>query len=356
MEDMPRPRLPHLNREVTRHGKVVWYVRVEHGPRIRLNEEYGTKRFFAEYQAALVTGAPAKKATVEHWRNSLGWLIKEFMRSGAWTAIGAETREQLSYQFERIEAAHGDKPFRAITPVNILAGQDARRAKPSDANKFVIAVRKLFDFAVSRGLVRKNPATGIKALPLPNRETGFHTWTEGEIAAYEARWPLGTRQRLALAIFLYAGLRVGDAARLGRQHVKDGTLTIRTAKTGEVVALPLLPPLAAAIAATPTGDLTFLVTARGEPFRSKRSLAVWFGRSCDAAGVPGSAHGLRKAAAVRCAEAGASETQLNAIFGWKEGSRESATYTRRASRAKVAQESAKLLELPEPDKKVRDRG
>ena len=27
MLDMPPPRPPHLHREVTRHGKVVWYAR-----------------------------------------------------------------------------------------------------------------------------------------------------------------------------------------------------------------------------------------------------------------------------------------------------------------------------------------
>src|SRR5262249_5835560 len=32
MEDMPRPRPPHLHRQVTRHGKAVWYVRIGKGP------------------------------------------------------------------------------------------------------------------------------------------------------------------------------------------------------------------------------------------------------------------------------------------------------------------------------------
>jgi hypothetical protein len=47
-----------------------------------------------------------------------------------------------------------------------------------------------------------------------------------------------------------------------------------------------------------------------------------------AAGVPGSAHGLRKAGATLAAEGGTSEAQLNAIFGWAHGSRESATLHR----------------------------
>ena len=57
MDEMPRPRPPHLHRETTRHRKAVWYVRVDKGPRIRLRAEYGTSEFEAEYQAA-VTGGP----------------------------------------------------------------------------------------------------------------------------------------------------------------------------------------------------------------------------------------------------------------------------------------------------------
>jgi hypothetical protein len=47
---------------------------------------------------------------------------------------------------------------------------------------------------------------------------------------FERRWPRGTRERLAYDVFLYTGLRIGDAVRLGRPHVKNGIATIRTEK------------------------------------------------------------------------------------------------------------------------------
>jgi integrase len=46
-------------------------------------------------------------------------------------------------------------------------------------------------------------------------------------------------RRLALAILLYTGLRRGDAARLGRQHVRDGVIMLRTQKTGTQVEIPI---------------------------------------------------------------------------------------------------------------------
>ena len=51
--DMPRPRPPQLHREANRHGKVVWYVRVGKGPRIRIRAEYGTPEFEEAYQSAV---------------------------------------------------------------------------------------------------------------------------------------------------------------------------------------------------------------------------------------------------------------------------------------------------------------
>jgi integrase len=95
----------------------------------------------------------------------------------------------------------------------------------------------------------------VKLLAGPNGDVGFHAWTEAEFARFEARWPLGTRERLAFDILLYTGLRRGDAVRLGRQHVTGDVFSIRTEKTGAVVTRPILPQLAASIAATKTGDL-----------------------------------------------------------------------------------------------------
>ena len=86
-------------------------------------------------------------------------------------------------------------------------------------------MRGLFRWAVDAGFVELDPTEGVKGMT--RKTDGFHTWTEEEIAAFEAHWPIGTRERLALAILLYTGLRRGDAARLGRQHVRGGVLRRR---------------------------------------------------------------------------------------------------------------------------------
>jgi integrase len=104
---------------------------------------------------------------------------------------------------------------------------------------------------------------------------------------------------------------------LGRQHISDGVIVMRTEKTGAPLTIPILPELARVIEATKTGDLTFIATATGAPMR-KESFGNWCHEACVAAGVPGPAHGLRKAGAARAANNGATVAQLNAIFGWSD--------------------------------------
>ena len=52
IENMPRPRPPHLHRETTRHGKHAWYVRIGKGKRVRIDGDYGSPEFTADAGAS----------------------------------------------------------------------------------------------------------------------------------------------------------------------------------------------------------------------------------------------------------------------------------------------------------------
>jgi integrase len=204
-------------------------------------------------------------------------------------------------------------------------------------------MRGLFRWAVESEILDIDPTDGIRSRA-PKTE-GFHSWTEEEIARFEARWPVGTRERLALAILLYTGLRRGDAARLVRQHVRNGVIFMRTEKTGAEVIIPLLPQLATVIAATRTGDLAFIATAAGAPM-AKCGFGNW--DACKKAGVPGTAHGRRKAGATRAANNGATEAELEAIYGWS-GGKMASLYTRKANRARLAARAMVKLSLDDSE-------
>lgn len=358
---MAKPRAPHIERFKTRHGKLIWYFRVGKGPRSPLPGLYGSEEFWKAYHAAL---QEHQAKPVEPVSKTLGWLLKQFEQSSKYKSAAGETKKQLKYQFAKMrERGADDVPLSVITVARVTANRDKRADKISDANKYVKACRKLFAWAVENGHLRSNPARDVALLKPKVREDGqegFLTWTEEEAAAYEARWPVGSRERLAFDLLVYTGLRRSDIVRLGRQHLKNGVLTIKTQKSVNSgrpveVSIRVLPALARSIAAADTGILTFLRTMNRKDKNgsfSRESFGTWFKKACKTAGVDEggkAAHGLRKIAAVRCAENGATELELNAMFGWRDGSRESAKYVQQANRKRLSLAAGnKLLPTPSP--------
>ena len=352
IEGMPRPRPPHLHRQVTRHGKVTWYVRFGHGPKTRVRGEYGTPEFEVAYREALTGEKP--RPVINATQGSLGWLWLLYRQSSAWSNLKPPTRRQRENIMAHVLETAGAEPLSSISRKVILAGIERRSATPFQAKNFLSTMRGMFVWAVSVDLVRADPTLGVKVKK--PKTNGFPVWSEEEITQYENRWPIGTRERVMLDVFAYTGLRRGDAAIVGRQHVRKGEISIQTEKTGMWVHLPILPILQRTLDAGPLGDLAFLARHDGQPF-SKEGLGNAFRDACRAAGVVGkSAHGLRKAAATRLADNGATESQLEAIFGWS-GGQMASLYTRAANRRKGAQAAMGKLDeertsIPPPDEKV----
>jgi integrase len=158
----------------------------------------------------------------------------------------------------------------------------------------------------------------------------------------------------------YTGVRRSDVVKLGPQMERWFTERSPDGKTIEVQKLvftetkgasrivkthelPILPPLRQSIDATQTGHLVYLVTAFGKP-HSAKAFGNWLKKRCREAGLEElSAHGLRKLGAQRCAEAGATEHQLMALFGWT-NPQQAAVYTKKANRAKLEAQAAALLQ------------
>ena len=110
---------------------------------------------------------------------------------------------------------------------------------------------------------------------------------------------------------------------------------MRQQKTSIELALPIHPTLAAIIAETPADHLTLLTTQTGKPF-SAAGFGNWFRDRCNEAGLGHcSAHGLRKAAARRLAEAGCTMHEIAAITGHASLS-EVQRYTKAADQKRLA--------------------
>ena len=329
---MPRPRPPHLHKEVNRHGKTDWYVRKGKGPRIRIKGEFGSPDFDEEYQAAVSCQAPSAKQKAA--KGSLEWLWMLYRQTNAWTGLSLATRRQRENIMRTIIKDNGNQPLSKITGKAIKAGIDRR--KVHQGRHFLDTMRGMFQWALEAEHVRLDPTVGKKVVKPATQ--GFPDWDLDDIAAFHERWPLGTRQRVACDVLYYTGLRRGDAVVFGKQHVKNGVGRLMTEKTDEKVFIPIEPELETTLAAGPCGDLSFIGTEDGKPY-VKESFGNWFGEACRAAGIEKSAHGLRKAGATRDANRGWSESELEAKYGWR-GGRMASHYARKMNRERLAIQAA----------------
>jgi integrase len=315
---------------------------------ITLNASPGSDEFMKEYRAALKgearpgthRGASGQYAAF----GTLRWLTIQYYGSAEFKRLEAHTQHVRRLVLDRLCQStdangirRGDKPYAQMEPRNVRALRDERAETPEAANQIVKVLRQVFGYAVVADLAKSNPA---KEVPyLRSSSEGFHTWTIDEVHRFERRHPIGTKARLALALMLYTGQRRSDIIRLGRQHIKNGWLKITQHKNRSrkaiVIEIPVLAQLQDIIDASPCGDLTFLVTEFGRPFTSN-GFGNWFRDRCIEAGVPGRAHGLRKATAARLAELGASDREIMAVTG-HQTSKEVDRYTKAAQRKLLAE-------------------
>ncbi|WP_044558718.1 tyrosine-type recombinase/integrase [Azospirillum sp. B4] len=343
--------LRYMVEDVDRHGNVRIYLRRKGHPKVRLMSTPGTPEFLAEYQAALGAGAlrqPAKpKQRSEPAPGSLSWLAQRYYASGKFTTANPGTKKMRRSIIDRLCEQAGDAPVSTMQVEHVEALRDQRAATPAAANNMVKVLRQMFAWALKAKLVRLNPAVGID--PLPMNPDGHHTWTNEQVEQFEAHWPIGTNARLALALLLYTGQRRSDIIRMGPQHVKDGWMTITQTKNAGrnpvTVSVPVLPALQEIIDATPSwrGHLAFLISKWDKPYTVDGFGRV-FREWCDKAELPAecSAHGLRKTAATRLAEMGATEHEIAAITGHR-SLNEVARYTRKARQKELAARAGALM-------------
>lgn len=342
---MPRPRFPFLRRETNRHGNVVWYFRRGDGKRIRLRGEYGSIQFKAEYDAALAGKAISRRRGPVS--GTIAWLVARYQDSRHFASLKESTRRGREAIFKALIAEAGPEPFAAVTKADIEDAMDRRAKTPHAANNFLITISQMFAWAVENDHLEVNPCEGVRLNKVAS--DGFHAWTLAEVDQFRERWPVGTKPRLALDLLLFVGVRRSDVIRLGRQHIKDGVISIKTTKTGTWVHIPIFPELQRSIDATETGDLAFLTSATGLPFASSGSFGNWFARQCDEAGLPDicRSHGLRKAGATIAANAGATAHELMAMYGWSRLSM-AEVYTRDADKARLARGAAERIANANP--------
>jgi integrase len=353
-----RLRLPYLVEDADRHGNIRLYVRKKGRRKVRIRETPGTAGFLEAYRVALTEVDQVPLQSCKARQASAGtirWLGRRYIASAEFRRLERQSQCTRAAILESCFAeplkpgsdlTMGDVPIDKFEAKHVKVIRDRKAEKPGAARNRLKALRCLFAWAVEAEHAIHNVATEVRAISYAS--TGFYTWTVEEVRQFERRHPVGSKARLAMALLLFTGQRRSDVVRFGRQNVHDGAIRFMQQKTRKtapkIMELPILPELDAILAATPTGDVTFLVTDQAKPKEfTSNGFGNRFREWCDQAGLRHcSAHGLRRAGACIAAEGGATEAQLMAIFGWTEA-KQATLYTKMASQKRLAAASMHLL-------------
>ncbi|MCA8894502.1 MAG: tyrosine-type recombinase/integrase [Amphiplicatus sp.] len=330
---MKTRRYPYVQAYVDNRGATRRYFRRK-GVRIALPGAPGSNEFEAAYAAALAGNPKSADIGPRTAKGTLAALTVCYYRSPEYLGLKPITQRTYRSVIEPLREKYGDRPVNLLERRHIKKLM-ADQSGPGAANKLLRYVRLLLEHAVELEWISNNPARGIKKMRIAGE--GFAEWPEAMIEKFEAHWPLGSKPRLAFDLLLYTGQRRSDVVTMMRSHVRDGAIRVVQQKTGQPLWLPIHTKLSASIDAALIGGLAFLETEYGRPF-SAAGFGNWFRDKCDAAGIAKgfSAHGLRKAAGRRLAEAGCTAHEIMAVLGHKSLA-EAARYTRGADQKRNAE-------------------
>lgn len=307
-----------------------------------INGEPGSPAFMEAYTAAL-TDSAAKGGPISSKRpkeGSVGALVASYYASRNYLGLRKSTQVSYKNVIEPFREECADWPVALLTRKWIEREMAKQIDRKPRANNWLKRMRALWDHAIDLGLTETNPARTVKLYKLGG---GHKEWPEHLIEQYQARHKTGTMARLALDLLLYTGQRRSDIVVMSKSHVRNGEIRISQKKTDHVLYIPLHPKLQISIAETPSKCTTYLCTEYHRPF-TPDGFGNWFRKQCQRANIPDgySAHGLRKAAGYRLADAGCSAHQIMSVLGLRSLS-VAELYTRGHDQKKLAREAVERM-------------
>lgn len=300
-----------------RHGKRRVYFRRPGQKRVALPGEVGSAEFDAAYARALAGDAERRQTTRAPGPapGTIGALIIAYQQSADYVDLRATTKTGYQSRMKVLAEQHGHRSLAGLTLDRIEEKiLKPYLDRPGQRLAMLKMLRVLINFAIKKRLLTHDPSKGIKR----PKSGAIRSWTDAEIAAFEARWAVETPQRLGFALMLYTGQRRSDAHRMTWADTTERSIRVVQQKTGAKLTIPLDRRLKAVLDATPRAHITILNTAYGKPF-TVDGFSQFLRDAITAAGLPLDCqpHGLRKAAGRRLAEAGCSAKEIMAILGHK---------------------------------------
>ncbi len=349
---MPRNRPLYVESFEDRHGKTRLYFRRGKGPRTPLPGPIGSDDFREAYAKALAGEVQAAKpAPTKDAPGTIGALISSYMRSESYVSLRQTTKAGYISRLDGIRQKHGHRTVSGLTRERVVtAFLQPLAEKPGAYLDTLKKLRILIKHAILLGWLKSDPSFGIKR----PKSKEIPAWTDDEIAQFEKRWPIGTKQRLVFALMLFTGQRRSDVHRMTWADTGPGWIKVVQQKTGAKLTIALHRDLAAVLSAAPREHMVIISTEYGQG-HTVDGFSGFLRDAITDAGLPlrCQPHGLRKAAGRRLAEAGCSANEIMAVLGHKTLA-EAERYTRDADQQRLARaavtrlEHASRTDIPKP--------
>lgn len=342
---------PHVTPYKDRHGKQRYRFRRAGMPSRDLPGEPGSPEFRKVHALALA-GVPRKaKRPARFEARTLAAAWAEVRESQEWRKLKPISQGQQSKVAERFLAmpiapkeamTFGQMPFSGFRRPHVKAILK-RYEHPHAAEAVLRFLRKLSLVALDLEWIENDPTHRVKFRP---KLIGHRAWKDAEHTQFEARFPIGTRERLGYALALYTGQRRGDVAAMAPTDLADNAIAVKQDKTGVPLWIPVHPELRAVLDVTDLTGPAIFTGAWGGRY-TRESFGNFMADAIDKAGLPADCrlHGLRKSAGRCLAEAGATTRMIMAVLGHKT-IKEAERYTREAEQRGLAQEGIERWAKP----------
>ena len=154
----------------------------------------------------------------------------------------------------------------------------------STARQRLVQLKSLFRFAVEMGWLSRSP---LAALRLPKSDSApTRPLAMSEMKALLAAAEEYPKERALLLLMRYSGLAIGDAATLRRDALSGAELTLRRAKSGELVIVSLPQAVVSALRSIASQNPDyFWWSGRGKPVTTAKYWRARLGMIAKRAGV-----------------------------------------------------------------------
>jgi integrase len=306
----------------------------------------GSPEFWAQYAAHMNGTEPSRAAKpAAHLdrkvsqRLSLGGLAAAYFKSDHFTGLKRPGQQARRRYLEAICKSPGrasgkpraDLDAVSFEPVNVDAIHEDYVGSAIVKDAAVKALGVVFAWAIRKRLL--NMANPVLGFEWKGKSKRGRAWTDQEVAAFEARWPVGTEARLAFGFARYVMMRRSDIRQMG-PHVfaapgrlkwtevknADSNVPGRKAPKTKPRDVPQHPELMKIVARYRWTNRPYYIGSRRDP--SQMIHHDSFGRLwtewCEAAGLPRACtvHGVRRWGARHLLRKGVSKRDIQALGGW----------------------------------------